>query len=191
LSRLAGGDQELFGEIEAPALRQFNQLQGNIASRFSGGLGQGGFGARRSSGFQNAMSSEASNLAQSLQAQRQDLQRQAIRDLMSLSNTLLNQRPFQRFLTQKQQKPSFLSRILGGAAPIVGAIGGGLLGGPSGAALGSSIGGAFGSAFGGREAGPIDVSSFSSLFDEDESPTTTPSFGPSASSFGLPNFLGR
>src|SRR5689334_25014616 len=70
LARLAGGDEEMFNQIEAPALQQFNQLQGNIASRFSG-MGTGG---RHSSGFQNYMTSASQNFAQQLQSQRMALQ---------------------------------------------------------------------------------------------------------------------
>lgn len=106
LSRLAGGDQSLFEEMEAPALRQFSGLQGNIASRFSGM----GLGARHSSGFQNTMTSAASNFAQDLQSRRQDLQRQAIRDLQGMGSELLSQRPYQRTLTQKPK--SFLQELL-------------------------------------------------------------------------------
>ena len=115
LSKLAGGDQETFNQIEAPALRQFGALQGNIASRFSGG---GTFGSRRSSGFQNTMAGESSDFAQQLQSQRQGLQRQALQDLMGISDSLLNQRPYQTFLTPK--KKSFLQELLGGLAGGVG-----------------------------------------------------------------------
>ena len=76
LSRLAGGDQSQFAEMEEPALRQFNELQGGLASRFSGM----GMGARKSSGFQNTSTAAASNFAQDLQSRRQELQRQAISD---------------------------------------------------------------------------------------------------------------
>ena len=116
LSKLASGDQSTFGEIEAPALRQFSELQGNLSSRFSG---MGGLGARKSSGFQNTMNSAASNFAQNLQSQRQQLQQQALMDLMGISNQLLGQRPQENFLVQKQQKPSFggmLGNIAGGFA---------------------------------------------------------------------------
>jgi hypothetical protein len=112
--RLAGGDQSLFGQIEAPALRQFNELQGGLASRFSGM----GSGARRSSGFQNASSAAASNFAQDLQSRRQSLQQQAIQDLMGMSNNLLNQRPYEQFLTQKPK--SFWHQLLGSASGGVG-----------------------------------------------------------------------
>jgi len=99
LSKLAGGDQEMFDQIEAPALRQFNQLQGNTASRFSGM----GSGARRSSGFQNEMGQQSSNFAQQLQAQRQGLQQNALRDLHTMSMELLNQRPYETGLYEKPQ----------------------------------------------------------------------------------------
>jgi hypothetical protein len=81
LSKLAGGDESMFNQIEAPAMRQFQGLQGNIASRFSG-MGSGG--ARRSSGFQNTMNQASSDFASDLQSQRMGLQRNAIKDLMRI-----------------------------------------------------------------------------------------------------------
>lgn len=121
LSRLAGGDQSRFGEIEAPALKQFGQLQGNLASRFSGM----GSGARRSSGFQNTMSSAASDLSQSLQGQRMGLQRQALQDLMGMSSSLLAQRPQENFLLP-EKKPfwqELLMGLAGGAGQAAGSLG--------------------------------------------------------------------
>lgn len=125
LSRLAGGDQSAFGEMEAPALRQFGQLQGNIASRFSGM----GSGARRSSGFQNTMNQAASDFAGDLASRRMQLQRQALMDLMGISQSLLGQRPYEQILTEKPQ--SFLQQA-----------GLGLLGG-----IGQGLGGGFGMNF--------------------------------------------
>lgn len=144
LSRLAGGDESFFDEMEAPALRQFQGLQGNMASRFSGFGGEKSLGARRSSGFQNEMSAASSNLAQDLQSRRQGLQRQAIRDLMGLSENLLGQRPYERFMIEKQQKPNRNWGSLIGAG-IGGAVG--LAGGPFGAAFGSQVGHQIGQAF--------------------------------------------
>ena len=114
-ARLAGGDQGVFDQMEAPALRQFNEIQGNMASRFSG---MGG-GARRSSGFQNAGNQAASNFAQQLQSQRQGLQRQALQDLFSMSSDLMGQKPYERFLTKQPQGTSWASTIgsLGGFIP--------------------------------------------------------------------------
>lgn len=141
-SRLAGGDEDLFEEMEAPAHRQFAQSIGNLASRFSGQ----GMGARRSSGFQNATTSAASNFAQDLQANRQGLQRQAIKDLMEMSNQLLEQRPQQRSLFEKRQKqPNFFQGLLGSAA-------GGL-----GMGIGSNLG-QFSGLFGGGSKGMSSVS---------------------------------
>lgn len=142
LSKLAGGDQSQFEEMEAPALRQFSGTLGGIASRFSGM----GMGARNSSGFQNTATSAASNFAQDLQSRRQQLQRQAIMDLMGISGELLGQRTHDQFLVPEQQKKrrsGFLSSLgagLGGAIP--GAIGGLLSGGPFGAAAGGLSGAA-------------------------------------------------
>jgi hypothetical protein len=98
LSQLAGGEEGAFSQLEAPALRQFNSLQGNIASRFSGM----GSGARRSSGFANTLNQATSDFAQQLQSQRLGLQQQALRDLMGFSESLLGQRPQERTLIKKQ-----------------------------------------------------------------------------------------
>lgn len=145
LSRLAGGDQSLFEEMEAPAMRQFQGLQGNIASRFSGMGGGMGGGARRSSGFQNTMGQQASDFAQDLAAKRQGLQRQAIMDLMGLSGDLLNQKPYDRFLQPKQQEQSSGWGGLLGAG--LGGLGGFFSGGPAGALTGAQLGYGIGSGF--------------------------------------------
>jgi hypothetical protein len=99
-SRLARGDQSLFGEMEAPALKQHSALQGGLASRFSG---MGSFGGRNSSGFKNMSNAASSDFAMQLQSNRQGLQRQAIQDLRSMSNELLNQRPYENYIAPKQK----------------------------------------------------------------------------------------
>ncbi len=140
-SRLALGDQSQFDEMEAPALRQFNELQGNIASRFS----SGGLGARKSSGFQNTMTAASQDFAGQLQSQRQQLRRQAIMDLMGMSNQLLSQRPVERGLVQKPEKQSSgWGGLLGSG---VGALGGFFAGGPAGALTGGKLGYDVGSSF--------------------------------------------
>jgi hypothetical protein len=90
-ARLAKGDESLFAEQEAPALRQFNELQGGMASRFSGM----GMGARKSSGFKNTSNAAA------------HLQRQAVLDMMGMSNQFLNQRPVEKGLVEKPHKESW------------------------------------------------------------------------------------
>jgi len=114
LSKLAGGDQSMFEQMEAPAMRQFQGMQGQMASRFSGM----GSGARRSSGFQNTMNQASSDFAQQLQANRMGLQRQAIQDLMGMSSNLLQQRPYEQMLLKKQ--PSFLKSLLSGGVNALG-----------------------------------------------------------------------
>lgn len=142
LSRLAGGEEGAFEQTEAPAMRQFAGLQGDLASRFSGM----GLGARRSSGFQNTATQQASDFSQQLQSRRQELQRQAIQDLRGLSSDLLGHRPYEQFGYEEQKQP-FWQKLLGGALPLAGSGLGGLLGGPGGAAIGGRIGSAAGQAF--------------------------------------------
>ena len=120
LGKLAGGDQSQFDQLEAPAKRQFAEAQGGIASRFSGGTGQGSLGQRRGSGFQLAQNQGASDFAQKLQADRMGLQQNAIKDLMTMSGQLLGQRPYEQELTQNAPKSGgfggFLSNLGGQAA---------------------------------------------------------------------------
>lgn len=136
-SRLASGDPTLFEEMEAPAKRQFQGTLGNIASKFSG-MGMGG---RRSSGFGQATTSAASDFAQELQSKRQGLQRDAIKDLMSLSSLLLGQNPYEKFLYEKE--PDFFTRLLGAGSKAGGAAIGGYYGGPKGAMAGYQAGSGF------------------------------------------------
>jgi hypothetical protein len=122
LSGLAGGGQSQFEQLEAPAMRQFQGLQGQLASRFSGM----GSGARRSSGFQNASSGAATDLAERLQGQRLGLQQSAISQLLGLSNSLLGTSLSDNFLIPK--KKSFLQELLGGLSGGLGQAGGSLAG---------------------------------------------------------------
>jgi hypothetical protein len=140
LSKLAGGDEATFGQIEAPALKQFSALQGQLGSRFSG-MGTGG---QKSSGFQNTMSSAAQDFAGQLQANRQSLQQQALNDLMGFSSNILGQKPYENMLYEKPEKKS-------GWGGALGALGGGALGffagGPAGALTGAETGYGIGSQF--------------------------------------------
>lgn len=122
LGKLAGGDQSQFGQLEKPALQQFAGLQSNMADRFSGA----GLGNRRSSSFQNANTAANQNFAGQLQSQRMGLQQQAMRDLMAMSGSLLNQRPYENRLIEKEQP--FWQQLLSGAAGFGGQIGGAYLG---------------------------------------------------------------
>lgn len=105
-----GGNEESWKQLEAPALRQFGQLQGNIASRFSGM----GSGARRSSGFQNATNEAGVDLAERLQSQRMGFQQSAIQQLLGLYGNLMGtQTSDTAFLPRK--KP-FWQELLGAAS---------------------------------------------------------------------------
>jgi hypothetical protein len=110
LSRLATGEE---GADETSAWRDFQSALGGLSSRFSGM----GTGAKQSSAFQNTLSQSASDFALALKNQRSDLQRNALKELFALSESLLGQRPSEQFLVQKQQKrPSFLQQLGLGAA---------------------------------------------------------------------------
>lgn len=144
LSKLASGDQSSFSQLEAPALKQFGQLQNSIANRFSG---SGSFGSRRSSGFQNTQNSAAEDFAERLQSQRMGLQRQAQQDLFSLSNQLLGQKPYEYWTQKEEQEIPWWQKLLGGSLPLIGAgVGAGLgsFGGPGGTLAGASIGSTLG-----------------------------------------------
>ena len=141
LSKIAGGDEEQFEQMEAPAHRQFQGQLGQLASRFSG-MGQGG---RHGSGFQNTATAAASNFSQDLASNRQNLQRQALMDLMGLSNQLLGQRPYERDLFEKPQQQS--SGWGGAIGAGLGGLGGFAIGGPAGALGGAKLGYKVGSGF--------------------------------------------
>lgn len=140
-SRLATGDPSQYGELEAPALRQFQQLIGGLSSQF------GGAGLRRSSAYQNAMGTQAQSFAEKLQGQRMAIQRQALSDLFNMGKILLNKKPFTDVLLKERPKTQWWQTLLGGGSPLVGAGLGGLFGGLPGAALGGQLGSSFGSGF--------------------------------------------
>lgn len=128
LAKLAGGDEEAFNQIEAPAMRQFQGLQGQIASRFSGLGGKGSLGSRKSSGFQNTINQAGSDFLQDLASKRHTMRSDAIKGLHDMYGDLVNEQPYG--LIDKQQKAG---GNWGGAGS------GALKGGASGAAIGSVV----------------------------------------------------
>jgi len=129
LSKLAGGDQSIFQQMEAPAYTAFNKQIGELGSRFSH------FGGRNSSGFENAAAGAAGDLGERIGANRSNLQMQAIQALLGQSNQLLNTNTFQNVLTPEShdQSGAQFMGLLGKLLPI---LIGGLAGGPAGAAAG-------------------------------------------------------
>jgi len=115
LSKLAGGDESAFQEMERPAFRQFNEMMGGLSSRFSGM----GMGARNSSGFQNSASAAAGNFAQDLASKRSQMRMQAIKELMGMSNDFMKLKPYENALVEQGPNPW---------AAGAGALGGGALG---------------------------------------------------------------
>lgn len=141
LGKLAGGDEAAFEAIEAPQKRQFSDVLSGIGSRYSGM----GMGAQKSSGFQNETTSAAQNFAQQLGAQRHGLKTDAIKDLMSLAQMVLGQRPYENFLVKKEHQGAGGWGGVAGSA--LGAAGGFLGGGPTGALAGANLGYKIGSGF--------------------------------------------
>lgn len=141
LSKLALGDESMYEEMEKPAFRQYNDVIGGLGSRFSGM----GMGARNSSGFQNTQNASARDFASQLQSNRQNLRRQAIMDLMGISHSLMNERPYERGLVEKPSDQGKNSAIGSGFGAAGGAILGSFAGNP---VLGAKAGAAFGGAVG-------------------------------------------
>lgn len=134
LSKIAGGDQSMFEQMEAPAMRQFEQLQGKTASRFSGL----GMGSRRSSGFENTMSGHATDLAERLQGKRMGFQQNAIKQLMELYGNMMKDDPYQMYFQDEDEGDPW---------------GGAMSGAISGATIGSSLLPGWGTAIGGALGG--------------------------------------
>jgi hypothetical protein len=123
LSRLGMGEEGGFEQAEAPAWKQFAEAQGQLGSRFSQ-LAPGAMSAQRGSGFQNQAGQLGSDFAMNLASRRQELQRQALMDLMGLSQSLLGQRPYERGLFEKpQHQPSTSSQFGLGALNALGGTG--------------------------------------------------------------------
>lgn len=101
LKGLSSGDPSAFASMEAPAFKQFQQILGDIGSRFSG---MGTEGAQDSSAFNLATTQAGQDLAERLQAQRMGIQKDSLRDLLGLSERL-TQTPTEQFgLVQRKQK---------------------------------------------------------------------------------------
>ena len=91
LSRLANGDDSLTQEMEQGNMKEFNDLQGQMGSRFSGM----GMGAQKGSGFKNAQNQASSDFASKLQGDRSAMRMNAIKELQGMGNNLLQQKPYE------------------------------------------------------------------------------------------------
>ena len=142
--KMASGDESYFDEMEAPAWRKFQEAQGQLGSRFSQ-LAPGAMSAQRGGGFKNQAGQLGSDFAMNLASNRQNLSRQALKDLMEMSHMLMNEKPYERIISGKKEKESTNWGGLAGAG--VGAVGGFFAGGPAGAFTGAYAGYNIGSNF--------------------------------------------
>ncbi len=134
LARLAGGD---FGDVEGNAWKNYEQSQGMLGSRFgmqNPSFGGGSLGERYGT-------QALTDYGDQLRSQRSALQMKAIEDLMSHSNMLLGQKPFEKFLVPEQKEnnpwgPAFSGMFQGAGT--------GSSLGPWGTILGGMAGGASG-----------------------------------------------
>jgi len=155
LSQAASGSEAGFAPFKETARRALQENTGGLASRFSE-LAPGAMSARKGSGFKIESGQRAQDFALALATKRQELQQQALSDLLGISHTLLGARPYQQFMVPKQykQRPDKLGQILGVGLPIAGAAAGGAFGGPMGAALGGQLGTAAARGYSGIGGGP-------------------------------------
>lgn len=142
LSALAAGDQSQFDALEKPAFEDFQRGLGMIGSRYAG-TGSGQMSARGSSAFQNETTGAAGDLAAKLQAQRMDIQNNALSELRGISQDILGSSPYEYGLQPKKKKRKWWQTGIDAAVTGGGAVLGGFLGGPAGAAAGLQAGSAF------------------------------------------------
>lgn len=118
LTRLLSGDQSIFQELEAPALRQFQQeILPGLAERFTG-IGQG---AQGSSGYQQALGQAGARLAQDLAGQRAQYRMSALDRLMSQAGQTLQQRPYDIIPRTPGAVENAINAFTGTAGRMVGA----------------------------------------------------------------------
>ncbi|CAB4132736.1 hypothetical protein UFOVP255_57 [uncultured Caudovirales phage] len=124
LSRLAGGDENEFEQMEKPAYTALQRAGSQSASQFSGF----GSGARNSSGFQNAIAGQAGDLAEKLQSRRMEIQQQSLSELLGLGRHLLSEDLFENQLVERPEKYGFAKQMAlglsGGIGQGIGSFGG-------------------------------------------------------------------
>lgn len=81
-------------------------------------------GSGKSSGMQNALASSAQGLGQNLAARREDMQSQAIQQLLGLNSDFMNMRDYEHGFVEKPESgiSKFMTKGLPAIADIIGAI---------------------------------------------------------------------
>lgn len=123
-SRLAAGDESLFKEIEAPAYAGLEKGLAQTATRFSD------FGGQDSSGFQQALAGQSSQLGMDLASQRTNLRQDAIKQLLGLSKDVLGDQPVgfvkeeQPWMNELLSNPDIWRQLISLIGPMIGGPGG-------------------------------------------------------------------
>lgn len=140
---LLGNENQDFNAFAAPQLRQYNEdIVPGLSEQFAqGGGGQGNFS---SSGFRNAQTQGATDLAERLGAIRANLRQSGAQGLQNIGNLGLGN--YSQNMTTQQGTGGFLEQV----APLLGTAAGAYLGGPAGAGIGGQLGSWFGGQMGNR-----------------------------------------
>lgn len=124
-------DPRDYQAMAAPTMREYYQdIMPNITEQFAGM----GSGALSSSGFRNAQTQGAVDLAERLAQMRANLRQQAAQGLFNVGQQGLNS--YTQNMTTQPGTPGLLPSI----APAVGTAAGAAFGGPAGAAIGNMFG---------------------------------------------------
>jgi hypothetical protein len=131
--KILSDDPEVYQQLFAPEMQQFQQeTMPSLAEQYAG-LGSG---AISSSGFQQTAAKAGADLSERLASMRAKLKGEAAGSLAGLEAGALKPIDY----TYYQQDPGFLQQI----APVAGAAAGAAYGGPAGAQMGYQAGQAFG-----------------------------------------------
>jgi hypothetical protein len=108
LLQMAGGQGDIFQQMEIPARRGLESELANIGMQF--GLS----GSQKSSGFQNAIAGAGQRFAEDIYGQRAGLMQQSMRDVLGLGNMLLGTPTEQFGLYQKENLLRDIMQLIGG-----------------------------------------------------------------------------
>lgn len=170
-NNLLSDDSEDYNAFTAPMLRQYNEdIIPNISEQFAG-MGSGGLS---SSGFRNAQTQGAVDLAERLGQIRANLRQSGVQGLANLGS--LGLQSYSQNMVTKPGTKGFLAAI----APSIGSALGSAIGGPIGSWAGNKLGSAV------ADAGNS-VGSNSSPYGQIGPQASPQGFG-TGNGFGLPNF---
>ena len=106
LSKIAGGDESAFEEMEKPAYNAFEKQLGSIGNRYSH------LGALDSNYFENATAGAGRELQENLQSKRTKLRQEATNSLLDQSNRLMDKEPYEHFMKKKKSNWDWIKEFI-------------------------------------------------------------------------------